>query len=151
MNILQLLEFEEGFREKPYIDSLGYPTVAIGKRIGPKGASIDLYQFKVSKLMAALWLEEEVAHTVRVANAQEWFKPLSDDRKVVVLSMIYQMGLVGVLKFKNMIKALESRNWKEAEKQALDSLWARQTPERALRHAKVLGGDKLVDVYKGLI
>ena len=151
MNILQLLEFEEGYREKPYIDSLGYPTVAIGKRIGPKGASIDLYQFKVSKLMAALWLEEEVAHTVRVANAQEWFKPLSDDRKVVVLSMIYQMGLVGVLKFKNMIKALESRNWKEAEKQALDSLWARQTPERALRHAKALGGDNLADAYKGLI
>ncbi len=50
--------------------------------------------------------------------------------------MAYQMGSDGVMKFKKMIKALKEKNYEEAYKQGLDSLWARQTPKRA---KKVLG------------
>ena len=38
-NITSLLQYEEGFREKPYVCSEGYPTVGTGIRIGPKGAA----------------------------------------------------------------------------------------------------------------
>ena len=50
--------------------------------------------------------------------------------------MAYQLGVNGVLKFKKMIEALRSKDYKEASKQGLDSLWAKQTPQRANRLMK---------------
>nr|WP_308219177.1 glycoside hydrolase family protein [Pseudescherichia sp. L3] len=44
--------------------------------------------------------------------------------------MIFQLGLGGVQKFKKMIAALKTQNYSEAIKQAKDSLWYRQTPNR---------------------
>jgi hypothetical protein len=45
--IIEILNFEEGYKEKPYIDTQGYPTVAGGIKIGPKGAKLSNYTFTV--------------------------------------------------------------------------------------------------------
>ena len=45
--------------------------------------------------------------------------------------MIFQMGFTGVSKFKNMIKALQNHDYKQASIEMLDSRWAKQTPNRA--------------------
>jgi hypothetical protein len=37
--------------------------------------------------------------------------------------MVFQLGLSGTIKFKKMIQALRDKNYKEAIKQAKDSLW----------------------------
>ena len=54
------------------------------------------------------------------------------------MNMAYQMGVPGLLRFKKMLSALEAGDWKTAEKEALDSLWARQTPRRAREVASLL-------------
>ena len=54
-----------------------------------------------------------------------------DNAKEVLCEMIYQMGFSGVSKFKNMIKALQNRDYKLASIEMLDSRWAKQTPNRA--------------------
>ncbi len=36
MNLLDVLQFEEGFRAKAYHCSEGYPTIGIGTKLGPK-------------------------------------------------------------------------------------------------------------------
>ena len=41
------------------------------------------------------------------------------------------MGKNGVSKFRNMMKALRGHNYSLASSEMLDSLWARQTPNRA--------------------
>ncbi|EDR7562756.1 lysozyme, partial [Salmonella enterica subsp. houtenae] len=38
--IFSLLKVEEGVRHNPYIDSLGYPTVGVGFKLGPQGANL---------------------------------------------------------------------------------------------------------------
>ena len=43
------------------------------------------------------------------------------------------MGLNGVSKFKKMLKALEDQDFEKASIEMLDSLWAKQTPNRALK------------------
>lgn len=138
MNILQLLEREEGYRAKPYYCSEGYPTVGIGKKIGPQHAPLELYQFEVSREMADLWLCEEVSVVIDKLIDHEWFCMIDEHRKNVIVSMAYQMGVSGLLKFKNMIKALNVGDFDEAARQALDSRWAKQTPQRANRHAESL-------------
>ena len=65
--------------------------------------------------------------------------------------MAYQIGVNGLLKFKKMISAIEFGDWEEAERQALDSKWAKQTPARAHRHAKVIRTGDVGLTYGGLI
>ena len=61
--------------------------------------------------------------------------------------MAYQMGVTGLSKFKNMLTAVELGDFDEAANQALDSRWARQTPERATRHAEMLRVGEILPYY----
>ena len=45
--------------------------------------------------------------------------------------MCYQLGLSGFSKFKKTIYYLETEQYEEASIEMLDSLWAKQTPNRA--------------------
>lgn len=147
MNILELLEYEEGYREKPYYCSEKYPTVGIGTKIGPKGADLSLYQFTVNKHAAYSLLNQEVDKIKLKLSNLEWYCDLDNDRKIIIESMCYQIGVSGVLKFKKMIAALSGGYGGIASNEALDSRWAKQTPARAERHAKVLSGMCLSSVY----
>ncbi|MGV6354673.1 glycoside hydrolase family protein [Escherichia coli] len=55
---------------------------------------------------------------------------LPQDWEDFMVIMIFQLGLGGTKKFKKMIIALQNNNYTEAIKQAKDSLWYRQTPNR---------------------
>ena len=45
--------------------------------------------------------------------------------------MCYQLGVNGFSKFKKTIYLLETEQYEEASIEMLDSLWAKQTPNRA--------------------
>jgi GH24 family phage-related lysozyme (muramidase) len=51
--------------------------------------------------------------------------------KEVVIEMVYQMGEGGVSKFKGMLSALKEARYADASDEMIDSLWYRQTPNRA--------------------
>jgi lysozyme len=55
--------------------------------------------------------------------------------------MAYQMGVSGVLKFADMLAALERGERAAAATHALQSIWATQTPKRAKRIAALIRGD----------
>ena len=50
-----------------------------------------------------------------------------------LVSMAYQLGCTGLMGFKGMLSALEQGDCPTAKAEALDSDWARETPERAHR------------------
>lgn len=151
MNILELLEFEEGYRAKPYYCSEQYPTIGIGQKIGPKNASLEWYQFTVPREVALEWLDQGVAEIDhKLLNDIKFiaaYNNCNEDRKAILISMCYQMGVHGAGKFRKMLAAMQAENWQEAAKQALDSKWARQTPKRASRHAKVIETGTMEGVY----
>lgn len=147
MNTYELLTFEEGYREKPYFCSEMFPTIAIGKRIGPKHSPLNNYQFTISKEMAELWLRDEVGPIVDVLSKLSWFKSCDEQRQTILISMAYQLGIKGLFKFKKMIRAIELNDWNRACFEAKDSKWFKQTPVRAKRHIKVLGGMSIHEAY----
>lgn len=151
MNILDILQFEEGYREDPYHCSEGYPTIGIGTKIGPKNAKLSNYIFKVSQKSAKSLLDDELNKVVPELLKRRWYIELNEDRQVIIKSMAYQVGLNGLFKFKRMIAALERKDYAEAATEALDSRWYRQTPKRAVRHATVIEHGNLMEVYEGLI
>lgn len=149
--IYKLLGFEEGFEKQAYYCSEGYPTIGKGTRIGPKGAPLGHYQFVFTEKIADAFLDEELSNIRKDLIKHCWYVDLSEDRQTIIKSMAYQLGISGLFKFKKMIAAIERNDWAEAGKQALDSLWAKQTPARANRHATVLVHGNLMEVYEGLI
>ena len=58
---------------------------------------------------------------------------ISDDAKIIIIEMIFQLGKTGVSKFRNMWKALQQDppSYSVAATEMLDSRWAKQTPNRA--------------------
>ncbi len=146
----KLLLNEEGFRTDAYYCSEGYPTIGIGKRIGSKGASLDNYRFTCPLVVAIDWLEEETDALTKQLSKYSWFTKQNKDRQTILISMAYQMGMSGLLCFQNMIRALEAGEFEQAEVEALDSRWYRQTPKRAKRHAEVLKTGDLDYTYPEL-
>lgn len=151
MNELEILKFEEGFRTEPYYCTEGYPTIGIGTRIGPKNADLKLYEFSVSENVASAMLNDDLSSIRNQLIKNNWYVRLNESRQIIIKSMCYQLGFSGIMKFKKMIAALEVGDFEEAATQALDSKWARQTPQRANRHADVIRCGDIDSVYEGLI
>jgi lysozyme len=152
--IIAILNFEEGYVESPYLDTLGFPTIAGGIRIGPKGASLSNYVLRVPRRVGDVWkqciLEGKAQDMQSRKLVSEAMAKCNDARTDVLLSMAYQLGVEGVLQFKNMLSALASEKFDDAANAMLNSLWARQTPGRARRHAEVMRSGTY-DVYRGLL
>ena len=152
--IIPILNFEEGFRSRPYVDSEGYPTVGTGFLIGPKGASISNYTFSLSKNVSDVWLQElvDTKSTEMKASPAIYaaLKNCNPARADILTSMAYQLGTQGLAGFKNTLQMIAVGNFTGAAAGMMNSLWAKQTPKRALRHADVMRTGTY-DVYKGLI
>jgi lysozyme len=122
-DLLENIKKHEGFVEHVYDDSLGIPTIGYG--------------FAIKDLV----LDEDIAEEIlirkleklkRNANARfKWLEDMPQEVQEVVLNMCYQLGVTGVSKFRKAISALQEGDWEEAANEMLDSLWARQTPNRA--------------------
>lgn len=156
-----LLAFEEGFSEKPYFDSLNYPTAGIGQKLGPRGTPLSCYSFTVPRAVADLWcrchldvVSQELDNNPGTRAA--WRKllasatgsPYSDARCSVYLSMAYQMGVEGLAKFTTTNGLIAAGDWAEGSVQMLKSAWATQTPNRAKRHSQQLASGIWCQEYK---
>ncbi|MBY4887722.1 glycoside hydrolase family protein [Pantoea sp. DY-15] len=152
--IIQILNFEEGFKPRAYIDSEGYPTIGTGFLIGPKGSPVTNYTFTLSKNVSDVWLQElvDVKTAEMRANPAIYaaLKQCNPARSDMLVSMAYQLGTNGLAGFKNTLSMIAVGNFTGAANGMMNSLWARQTKNRALRHADVMRTGSY-DIYKGLI
>jgi len=152
--IIQILSFEEGYREKPYLDTEGYPTVACGIKIGPKNNNLSSYTFTVPRTVGDVWLQtfvdtvmNQCRNTPSVYAALQKCNPARAD---IIYSMGFQMGITGLAGFKNTLVMISNGNFTGAANGMLSSKWATQTKNRAQRHAEVMRTGTY-DIYKGLI
>lgn len=152
--IIPILNYEEGYREKPYLDNLGYPTVAGGIKIGPQGASLANYTFSVPRVIGDAWKQVIVNNTISemksYQNISAALKQCNPAREDILISMAYQMGVPKLSKFSKALLFISNADFNNGSKEMLDSLWARQTSARARRHAEVMRTGTY-DIYKGLI
>jgi len=129
-DLLESIKHHEGFVEHVYDDSLGIPTIGYG--------------FAIKDLV----LDEDIAEEILIRklerlkrNANSRFRWLEDMPVVVqevLLNMCYQLGVTGVSKFRKAISAFQEGEWHEAADEMLDSLWARQTPNRATELSNIV-------------
>lgn len=130
-NIIRSLRGEEGEVLHEYKDHLGYSTIGVGRLIDKrKGGGI-------TEEESAYLLNNDVTKIVEQLDKRlSWWTKLDDARKGVLVNMAFQMGVDGLLGFKNTLKMIESGQYEAAARGMLQSKWALQTPSRAKRMAE---------------
>ena len=130
--ILEDIKKHEGFESKVYKCTEGYDTIGYGFAI--KDLVID-------KDVADLILMKKIHKILeRVLVAFPWFQNINNEAKSVIINMCYQLGIRGFSKFKKTIYLLETEQYEDASIEMLDSLWAKQTPNRAKELSEKLRG-----------
>ena len=145
----QLLSFEEGFRNNIYLCPAGYPTTGFGRRVRILDYETGLeVPFPITRATEATSLASKAGdrHDWLSLRFPSWYPHLSPQRQAVLISLAYQVGNEGLLKFKRMLSALSKFDLEVAALQYLDSDAARQCPLRFRRGARILR-DNLEVVY----
>jgi len=146
----RMLKKEEGFKAKPYLCSEGFPTWGYGEKIGDKYEplpNITTTEPEAYKKMLAMNSANEKTY-LNNPDLYRCYFHLNDARKAVMLSIAYQIGIYGVLKFKKMLGALERADYSAAADEMLNSLAARQTPARWKRNAEQMRSGELNAYYQ---
>jgi len=129
-----LIAFEEGRRHDAYQDTLGYWTCGIGHRFTdslPHDGEVWSDE-KIDQVFAA-----DYARAFNgIHSVLPWVDGLDDVRKAYLVSMAFQLGVGGVLQFKNMLAALRDQRWNDAAGNVRASLWHKQTFLRSERCAR---------------
>ena len=131
---LDWLKREEGVVKHAYQDSKGYWTIGVGRLIDKKkGGGLSLEEIDYL-------LQNDVDKVAQQVNEKlPWVKNLTSNRKAVLYAMAFQMGINGLLGFKNTLKMIEQGNYEGAAKGMLNSKWAKtDSPARAKRTAELM-------------
>lgn len=146
----KIAKLDEGWRDKPYYCSAGYPTIGFGFRIPgtKKGDKLPVMRMELKAGLDRLdKLLKESDHSLSI-NKKEVYTSLEPLRKAVILSMAHQLGFSGVLGFKNMWKALEAKDYKRAAVEILDSKAAKQdAPARFKRNSYMMATNEMSTYY----
>ena len=123
------LEWAEGRRAFPYMDSVGKITIGVGRNLDDRG---------LSQLEIDLLKSNDMASAVEDASTLPYFAELDDVRQVVIADMVFNMGIKRFRGFINTNKALESHDYERAANEMVDSRWYRQTKRRAVRNVEMM-------------
>ena len=127
-NLKERIKSNEGFSSKPYKDQLGYLTIGYGHLILPNENILLKKQINKKELEEIFEKDFKKA----LSNFNNTFKPftLNEKESELLIEMIFQLGIKGCLKFKNLIKNIKKRNKHLVCFDMMDSLWYKQTPNR---------------------
>ena len=138
MNIEALreqLKIDEGVKYEIYKDHLGYPTFGIGHLITendpehgePNGKEIS--EDRVNEVFATDVAKFVSESKILFPDLDE----LPDVAQQVIVNMAFNMGRPRLSKFKNFIAGVNDRDWTRAAEEMMDSRWATQVGDRAIR------------------
>ena len=128
------LRLHEGERLKPYRCTAGKLTIGVGRNLEDRG---------ISREESAMLLANDIVNEEReLLRALPWVATLDEVRQRVLLDMSFNLGLVGLLAFKNTLAAIEAGEYQRAASMMLDSRWAKQVGQRAERLSRMMATGK---------
>ncbi len=119
----------EGFVPRTYKDSLGKRTIGFGHLCVEPEQWDDDKEYTREELERVF--DNDFEEALKNAESLIGERSINFIAKQVIIEMVFQLGIGGVGKFKKMWSALDNEDYGEASFQMMDSLWAKQTPNRA--------------------
>ena len=123
MSLIESIKKHEGYVGVVYKDSLGIDTIGYGFAIKDLELDADICDIILERKLKAL------QDMIKIKF--KWYGYMPQEIKDVVMEMCYQLGVGGFSKFKKTISYLQNQQFHDASVEMLDSLWAKQTPNRA--------------------
>ncbi len=124
------LVIDEGWKKMPYKDTGGKISIGVGRNLTDVGLSGDEIE---------VMLTNDIVRAVSAAqNLFSNFQSLSDNRKVVLANMAFNLGQAGLGKFHTLISCVLASDWEGAANAMMSSAWAIQVGKRAERLAKLM-------------
>ena len=119
-NVVIELKEHEGYRGEVYKDTLGFDTVGYGCKM------------PITRAEATFLLRHRLmAKEEELKRLEPRYMKANGEVKAILLNMAYQIGVKGLLGFRNMLKSIENHEYVEASIHGLDSKWHKQTQNRA--------------------
>ena len=134
--LLAELRRDEGVRRWPYADTLGIKTVGVGHNLVAHPLSL-IYPLDDAEIDVILI--GDIAEVIAGLDARlPWWRSLNDVRQRVIVNMAFNMGIAGLLTFKNTLAAVRGGRYSDAAAGMLASKWAKQVGARAKRLADMM-------------
>lgn len=128
---IALIKKHEGLRLHAYIDTVGATSIGYGRNLRDTG---------ISEQEADFLLANDIDNWV-ISDAEQLFPcfdSLTDNRKVAIVDMMYNMGYTALEGFKVFRAAVINEQWSAAADAMLNSKWAKQTGNRAIEDANLM-------------
>ena len=121
----------EGLRLKPYRCTAGKLTIGIGRNLDDRG---------ISQKEAYAMLERDIQDCEQwlIDEIPEVYNKLDEVRQSVLLNMCFNLGIKGLLEFKNTLSFIGAGDWERAANNMLASKWAKQVGMRAIELSELM-------------
>lgn len=121
----------EGLRFKPYRCTAGKLTIGVGRNLDDCG---------ISKPEAMVLLENDILNceTELLEHLPVVYNGLNDTRKAVLINMCFNLGISGLLGFKNTLAFIGAGDFERAANGMLASKWAKQVGIRAIELSELM-------------
>jgi len=121
----------EGLRLKPYRCTAGRLTIGIGRNLDDCG---------ISQSEAYIMLINDIMNCEKQLQSKipDIYNGLDEVRKSVLLNMCFNLGINGLLGFKNTLAFVKAGDWERAANNMLVSRWAKQVGRRAIELSELM-------------
>ena len=128
LSLKKKIKKNEGFRNEPYLDSLGHLTIGYGHLITIKEKKD--FQAKFSKKFLSSLFDKDFKKALTAYEKNFKYKKHSKNTKEVLIEMIFQLGIKKQKKFVKMNRYIQKNYMFLAALEMMKSLWYKQTPKR---------------------
>jgi len=150
-NLVLSIKENEGFEPKPYIDPLVKKNIPkdeleiIEKHWNNLNITIGngrcLQTNPLTEKENDYLLKQEILKINKDLFVNiKFYANLPDYVRNVLIEMAYQLGVNGLLKFKQTLEHINNKDFENASIEMLNSKWARQTPNRAKELSNLMKG-----------
>jgi lysozyme len=138
--IMDQLAIDEGKSLTVYLDKYKKPTCGIGHLVTP-GDRLFVGD-TINEVRCSALFEHDLDIAIKDArNLMPCFDSLPEAAQEVLVNMAFNLGLIHLSTFDNMLNAMAQHDWLMAAEEMLDSKWCKvDCPERAKRLADKIRG-----------
>tara|TARA_Y100001973_G_scaffold48313_1_gene71901 strand:- start:431 stop:853 length:423 start_codon:yes stop_codon:yes gene_type:complete len=131
--LLKMIKLHEGVKSHAYQCTAGKWTIGVGRNIDEEGG-LGLSEEEINVLL--------INDVERVKNeltaAYFWFPELDEVRQAAMIDMCFNLGLSRLRGFVKAIEAMSRQQYDNAADEFLDSRWASQVGQRAIRVTEMI-------------
>ena len=138
--LIEMLKLHEGVRSKVYICSAGYETLGVGRYVSESGLGLSADEIDYLLANDIARVKEELS------DSYFWFNAMNDARKDALIDICFNLGLTKMRGFINAITAMSREQFDIAADEFLDSRWAEQVGNRAIRVTEMIRTGEYQDV-----